>query len=202
MRVATRPTGKPPLQLGSTDPVLKPSPTVLLLVDFINPLDFEGADQLARSALRAARNAAALKQRLRSTQVIYANDNYGTWRSSFHDVLAYCQSLGGMPSDMARCLEPKPRDITVLKPRHSAFFATPVELLLEQLQAQRIVLAGLATDLCVLFTAMDVYLRGYKLWVPSDCVAAESTQRHRAALDYMRYALKADIRAAVRQRPG
>jgi nicotinamidase-related amidase len=93
-------------------------------------------------------------------------------------------------------LAPAPSDIAVLKPRHSAFFATPLAVLLAQLGARRLIVAGLAADICVLFTASDAFLRGFELWVPADCVAAESAARKRAALSFMARVLKADTRAS------
>jgi nicotinamidase-related amidase len=173
---------------------LERSASVLLLVDFINPLDFEGAQDLAAPALRAAKMTAFLKQELvnRHIPTIYANDNYGVWHSNFHDVLLHCQSLKGPAGQMAQLLAPAPADLTILKPRHSAFYGTPLELLLNQIEARCIVVAGLSADICVKLTAMDAYLRGYKVWAPSDCTAAETTRSKREALDYMSRVLKAD----------
>jgi len=187
-----------PLRVGGDKADLGVSPTILLLVDFINPLRFDGGERLARPALRAAQAAAALKRRLhkRGVQTVYANDNYGIWRSSFADVQQECESEGGVPARIARLLEPTGEDITVLQPRHSAFFQTPLQVLLDQLKAERLVLAGIATDLCVLFTAVDAHVRGYKLWVPRDCVAAESAPRQRHALRYLEDVLGIDTRAA------
>jgi nicotinamidase-related amidase len=174
---------------------LAQSPTVLLLVDFINPLEFPEAGALAPAAEQAAKQTAALKVRLGAAgvQAVYANDNYGTWHSDFHETWRHCRSLKGASRKMALALAPAPHDLTILKPRHSAFFCTPLELLLGQLKAKRLVLVGLATDMCVLFTAMDAFLRGYRLWVPADCVAAESREGSEQALAYMARALKANI---------
>jgi nicotinamidase-related amidase len=188
-----------PLKVGAEPPHLRASRTTLLLIDFINPLRFPGSERLARPALRAAQAAAVLKQQLRrrGLQTVYANDNYGIWRSSFGDVLRECEAEGGTPARMAALLVPQPQDISVLKPRHSAFFATPLQVLLEQLKAERLVLTGLVTDMCVLFTAVDAHVRGYKLWVPRDCVAAETPKRHRDALAYMETVLGIDTRPAL-----
>ena len=174
------------------------SGTVLLLVDFINPLDFEGAEQLARAAVAAGKAAARLKAdaRRRGIKAIYANDNYGLWQSDFTSVWRHCKDLGGAAGGLASDLRPEPEDLTVLKPRHSAFYCTPLELLLQQLRCKRIVVTGLATDSCVLFTAMDAYLRGYEVWVPADCAAAESARLHRASLRQMQRLLKAHIAPA------
>jgi nicotinamidase-related amidase len=177
---------------------LPPSRRVLLMVDFINPLQFDGAEDLAPGALQAARATAALKQQMqaRGERSIYANDNFGQWRSDFRMLVAHCRRRRGSAAGLVRQLAPGPDDLMVLKPRHSGFYATPLELLLEQLHAQQLVITGLATDYCVMSTAMDAYVRGYKLWVPSDCTAAESPDKHRLALDWMRDALKADTRPA------
>lgn len=174
---------------------LPPSERVLLLIDFINPLDFPGGEELAPLAVEAARASAALKQRLAAEGVtaIYANDNYGIWQSDFHSLVSGCLGMEGPPGEMARLLYPQAQDLTVLKPRHSAFFASPLELLLAQMQTRELIICGLATDICVQITAMDAFLREYRTWVPSDCSAAESREAHEAALAYMAGILKCDI---------
>lgn len=179
---------------GASD--LSPSPTVLLLVDFINPLSFDGGDTLAPDALAAARVTARLRRRMGESLTIYANDNYGTWRSDFPALWSRCAHMQGAPARIARVLKPRARDITVIKPRHSAFYNTPLEILLAQLRTRRLVIAGISADSCVFFTAMDAYLRGFKLRVPSDCVAAESPEVKRRALEHMGRVLKADVRVA------
>jgi nicotinamidase-related amidase len=183
-------------------PTLPASPVVLLLIDFINPLRFDGAQRLRAPAIEAARATAQLRHRARAAQAqtIYANDNYGVWRSDFKDLWMRCSASGGASGAISRALRPRADDFTILKPRHSAFYSTPLELLLKQLKCRRLILAGIAADNCVLFTAMDAYLRGYELWIPQDCVAAESVQAKRQALDQMRRVLKAHTRAACEPR--
>jgi nicotinamidase-related amidase len=172
---------------------------VLLLIDFINPLDFPGAEQLARPALAAARATARLKEQLAARRVpaIYANDNYGVWQSDFHSLVSACLGMEGPPGEIAGLLYPQARDLTILKPRHSAFYASPLELLLAQMQARELVICGLATDMCVQLTAMDAFLREFKIWVPSDCTAAESAATKAASLEYMATVLKCDTAPAV-----
>lgn len=200
-RLALRPPRRPALDLGGAGNLPR-SPTVLLLVDYVNPLDFPEAAELADAAVAAARATMRLKQRLARDGVmaIYANDNYGQWRSDFRDTLSHCLAQQGASAEMARLLAPQPQDLVMLKPRQSAFFATPLELLLAQMHAKTLVLAGLATDICVQLTAMDANLRGYALWVPSDCTAAESPALKKQALDYMRRVLKADVRRSTTRR--
>lgn len=179
---------------------LEASRTVLLLVDFINPLDFAGGDEIAPSALAAAERTAALRSHLagKGVRTIYANDNYGRWTSDFKELWKSCAKMGGVPRKMARLLAPTTRDFMLLKARHSAFYGTPLNLLLEQLHCKRVIVTGIAADSCVLFTAMDAYLRGYSLWVPGDCVASEATASHDAALTHMARVLKADVRPSAR----
>ena len=199
---SARPVGAPaqrPLAAGAEPGFsgggLNESPRVLLLVDWISTFDHENARQLSAPALTAAAKTARLKRRLASTgvQAVYANDNYGVWRSDFRALLRTCIDRGGTGAEIARLLQPGPEDIAVLKARHSAFFETPLQLLLQKLNTRELVLAGIATEWCVLFTAVDAYVRGYSLWVPADCVASHSVERHRAALAYIQEVLGAEI---------
>ena len=180
-----------------------PARVALLLIDFMNPFDFPNGAALARHAIGAARRTAALKARMRARRapVIYANDNFGRWESDFEAVVAHCASRGGASAQIARMLAPAPGDRSILKPRHSAFFGTPLEFLLDELHVERLVLAGLAADSCIMFTAHDAYLRKYALRIPGDCVASERDSYRRAALAYLARMLKADVAPATRQRP-
>jgi isochorismate hydrolase len=191
------PATLPPDSLRTTR--LPRSRRVLLLVDFINPLNFPGAENLAPAAVLAARATARLKQGLAAEGVptIYANDNYGVWQSDFHSQVSACLGMDGAPAEMANLLYPQASDLTLLKPRHSAFFASPLEMLLSEMQAKELIICGLATDLCIQLTAMDAFLREFEIWVPSDCTAAESAEAKDASLAYMASALRCDTAAAT-----
>jgi nicotinamidase-related amidase len=167
--------------------------TVLLLVDFLNFMDFGSARMLAPYALRAARRARELKRRLARSRVpaIYANDNFGHWESDFRAIIETCIARGGPSRKLAELMAPERDDRSVLKPRHSAFYGTPLEFLLNDLGAKRLVITGLTTDSCIMFTAHDAYVRGYQIWVPSDCVAAARPQFTRNSLQHMARVLKA-----------
>ena len=171
----------------------------LLLVDFINLFDFPHAEKLAGRAVEAAKRTAKLKERMKAEGVacIYANDNFGHWKSEFSRLVAECVGKGGASSEIARLLVPEPDDYSVLKPRHSAFYETPLAFLLEELDVSSLVITGLSTDMCVFATAQDAYVRKYALWIPSDCVAADTAEHEREALDQMARTLKADIRPST-----
>lgn len=179
------------------------SPRVLIIVDFINPLNFPGAEKLSAAALSAARATARLRDQLAQEKVtvVYANDNYGAWQSDFQSLVAQCCAREDNSGEIARLLAPRPTDITLLKPRHSAFYCTALELLLKEMGTRELILAGLATDMCVQMTAADAFLRGFEgVWVPSDCTAAETPAAKTASLAYMRDVLKCDVRTARSRR--
>jgi nicotinamidase-related amidase len=156
----------------------------VLLVDVINAFDFEGASALLPPALRAAEEIAALLRvaRERGVPVIYANDNFGKWRSDFRTLLEHCLEPDSNGRRIADLLRPRQGDYFVLKPKQSAFYETSLGLLLHHLGTKRLVICGFATDKCVLFTAIDAYLRDFELWIPADCSAAESAEGAKQAL--------------------
>jgi nicotinamidase-related amidase len=178
------------------------SERALILIDFINPLDFPGAEKLAAPGLRAARAALRLRDRLdrHGTAVVYANDNYGVWQSDFHSLVAQLLGRDDAAGEIARLLAPRATDLTLLKPRHSAFYCSPLELVLKDMEAKELVLCGLAADMCVQLTAADAFLRGFQVWVPADCTAAETPAAKAAALKYMANVLKCDVRASTARR--
>jgi len=171
-------------------------PTALLIIDMINDMQFPTAALLLRFAVPMAKRIKALSDRARKAGVpfIYVNDNFGRWRSDFKALVKHClQSRGKV---LARLLKPKANDYFVLKPKHSAFHSTTLDLLLKHLGTRRLILTGVASNICVLFTANDGYMRDFKLFIPHNCVCANTTAENDYALEQMKKILKADIRAA------
>jgi nicotinamidase-related amidase len=170
------------------------SPAALVLVDVINDLEFEGGERLLEHALPAARSIAALKRRAREAHipVVYANDNFGRWRSDLNGVVQHCLEDGVRGQPVVELLRPEVDDYFVLKPKHSAFYATTLDLLLEYLEVKHLVLCGFSGDVCVLFSASDAYMRDYHLHVPRDCVASSNPRENARILAYMKRKLNAD----------
>ena len=172
------------------------SEIAIILIDVINDLEFEEGEKLLKSALPAARNIARLKERARRANVpiIYVNDNFGRWRSDFKKIVHHCleDDVRGRP--IAKLLVPDEKDYFVLKPKHSGFFSTTLELLLQYLGVRTLVIAGFAGNNCVLFTANDAYMRDYQLLIPTDCTASNELSDNENALRQMEQVLKADTR--------
>ncbi len=172
------------------------SRVALVLIDVINDMEFEDGPALLETALPAARAIAKLKQRARQAEipVIYANDNFGRWRSDFNHTVAHCLEGGVRGEELARLLKPEQKDYFILKPKHSGFFETSLRILLEYLASRTLILAGFTGDICVMFTAKDAYMADYRLVIPSDCVASVAADQNIFALEYMQRVLKADVR--------
>jgi nicotinamidase-related amidase len=171
------------------------SDTVLLLIDVVNDFEFPRGAELLEQALPAAGKIAALRERANRARVpvIYVNDNLGRWQSRFDEIVEHCQSEGVRGREFVRQLLPGKNDYFVLKPKHSGFYQTPLDILLKHLGAKRLILTGVSTNSCVLFTANDAYMRDLELQIPSDCVAACGCDEHEFALAQMKDVLKADI---------
>ena len=167
----------------------------LLLIDWINDLEFDSGEKLLPRALAAAKATAALRRRAKQAgvPVIYCNDNFGKWRSDFRSLLDHVlkDEVRGRP--IAQLLAPDEHDYFVLKPKHSGFHSTSLDVLLAHLGASTLILTGIAGNFCVLFTAQDAYMRDFRLLVPRDCIASEEEADNRHALEHMAKVCKADI---------
>jgi nicotinamidase-related amidase len=178
--------------------------TALLLVDWINDFDFEGSEELLQGAETAAQRTAILRDRATAAglPVLYVNDNFGDWRSDFQDVIAKCRASRGRK--VVDLLVPRDGDFFVLKPKHSGFLHTPLELLLDHLDVGTLVITGLAGNICVLFTAHDAHMRDFRVVVPRDCVASNTERDNAFALEQLGRVVHADVRDSddIVMRPG
>ena len=171
-----------------------PSPVVLLVIDAINDFRFAEGRQVLKEASPMAGRIRRLKRRAQRTRIptVYVNDNFGRWRSDFRTLIAHCLRSASPGRIVTKVLRPGPLDYFVLKPKHSGFYSTTLELLLEHFGARTLIMTGLLADSCILFTAQDAYMRGYELVVPADCIAARKAEDRHRALAQMRRALRAD----------
>ena len=173
-----------------------PGAAALLIIDMINDLDFEDGAALRPHAEAAADVIARLREAADAlgTPVVYVNDNFGQWHSERSRLVAHCLRRDCQGRELARRLEPRADDYFVIKPQVSGFYATNLPVLLPRLGATRLILTGVAADICVLFTAADAHMRAYELWTPADAVASADAQHAAWALEVMRMNLGAETR--------
>jgi nicotinamidase-related amidase len=183
-----------PSTSGSHENAPDHSDIALLLIDVINDLEFPEGGQVLDAALAMAKRLAKLASRARASgvPVVYVNDNFGRWRSDFHAQVDHCLRDGVRGEPLVRLLMPSSEDYFVLKPKHSGFFSTTLDTLLGYLGARKLILTGIAGNMCVMYTANDAYMRDYRLFVPEDCTVSNTEEENRFALDHIRRLLKAD----------
>ena len=163
---------------ASSPSVCHQSDVALILVDVIKHFEFPDGSKVLRNALPIAVKLARLKRRARAAGVptIYVNDNFGQWRSDATTLVAYCQRAEAPGAEFVGAIKPDAEDYFVLKPMHT---------LLRYLNASSLILAGLATDSCILFTAHDAKMRDFQLVVPPDCCAARTRREHDQAIEHI-----------------
>jgi nicotinamidase-related amidase len=169
--------------------------TALLLIDVINDMAFPGSASLIAQADTMSRALAGFKRRAVRAGVpaIYVNDNFGQWRSDFRRTVAHCTSKSSPGRNVSARLKPSARDYFVLKPKHSGFYDTTLETLLAELEVARVIVTGIAGNICVLFTANDAYMRGLRIYAPADCIVSNTADENSYALRQIRQVLKARI---------
>jgi nicotinamidase-related amidase len=165
--------------------------TALLIVDMLNTLDFPEAKKLLPRALAAARRIARLRERCdrRRVPVIFVNDNFGHWEADWKKIFALAAREDSLGRPLAELLAPRDGDYFVLKPRHSGFYGTSLELLLDKLGKKHLLITGVAGNVCVLFTAHEAHMRGYEVTVPSDCIASNRRRDDTYAVRQLRETL-------------
>lgn len=183
-------------------PLRRRSRVALLLIDVITDFEFEDGDTLLKQTRPVAERIAKLKSKAKraGAAVIYVNDNFGRWQEDFSTMVRDFSRPDSKGGDIVSMLSPEPDDYYVLKPHRSAFYSTSLMLLLEKLGARKLMIAGITTDICVLFSANDAYMRGFELHVPQDCVTAVKDSYHKQAIDFIERVLKADVRPSNKLR--
>ncbi len=168
--------------------------TALLIIDMINDMAFDESDNLLAEIDAAVEVIAGLRQDAEAAQVpvIFVNDNFGHWQSEASRIFQHVDATRGR--EAARRLRPRQHDYFVIKPQVSGFYATNLPVLLPRLGVSRLVLTGVAADICVLFTAADAHMREYALWAPKDAVASDRPEHRDWALGIMKKSMDAETR--------
>jgi nicotinamidase-related amidase len=181
-------------------------PDALLIIDLISDFEFPDGDRLQRNSKPLIEPLLRLKTRAHAAgvPVIYVNDNRGRWQSDRSSFVAHCMNPKSKGHEIAAALCPERRDYFVFKPKHSAFFATPLDALLKHLGTQRLVLTGVTVEQCILMTAVEAYLRDMEVAVVHDCVAGlrqrDASERYIEAILHGVLAASSQIRFARRSK--
>jgi nicotinamidase-related amidase len=170
--------------------------SALAVIDMLSPYDFEDAEKVAESAASAVPRICALVERARDegVPVIYVNDNYGDWNSSVQELVD--RGMKGEHPDLVEPIRPGDDDWFVIKARHTIFYGTPLEYLLQAEDIDRLVLTGQVTEQCILYSALDAYVRHVDVAVARDAVAHIHENLADAALSMMERNMSADIASA------
>ncbi|TDL30930.1 cysteine hydrolase [Jeotgalibacillus sp. S-D1] len=171
--------------------------TAMLIIDMMNKMDFDGGEDLLTNTLPMVDRLVALKNRVKEAgiPVIYVNDNFGQWQDNAENIIEECRKKPG--KEVIEKILPDEDDYFIIKPKHSGFFGTQLDILLHQLGIDNLILTGIAGNICVLFTANDAYMREYKLYVPKDCMASEKDSDNDNAIQIIKRSLMADTTPAA-----
>lgn len=174
--------------------------TALLIIDIVTDFEFEDGDALLKQTQPMAKRLAKLRVQAKNSgiPVIYVNDNFGKWQEDFKTMVHEFTGPESKGRSVVELLKPDAQDYYVLKPHRSAFYSTTLMLLLQKLKVESLIITGITTDICVLFSANDAYMRGFELYVPRDCVAAVKPGYSKTTLDFIERVLKADIRPSTK----
>ena len=166
--------------------------SALIVVDMLNPYEHPDAEPLTRSVQQAL---PAIEHLIAGSDLtIYVNDNYGHWRSNRDELLQ--RALDGKHPELVEPIRPDNDALFVVKARHSIFYQTPLEYLLGQEGIDRVVLTGQVTEQCILYSALDAYIRHLDVRVPRDAVAHIHEDLAEAALKMMERNMSADVSPA------
>jgi nicotinamidase-related amidase len=162
--------------------------SALLILDVFNTFDFPGGSDLAERTKAVVPAIMALRGRFHASgaAVVFVNDNFGRWQNGFDELVDFVVQSGGAGREIAEALMPSSTDLKLIKPRHSAMFETALPSLLAFLEVRRLLIAGIATDSCVLATVLDAHVRGYESIVPIDTTAAQTAKRTDRTLLHLR----------------
>jgi nicotinamidase-related amidase len=174
-----------------------PVPIALLIIDVLTTFQFPDGDAILQGALKMRDALVKLKARARQAgiPVLYVNDNFGDWRSEKEVLMGRCLEAKG--GQFVRPLLPDSEDYFVLKPMHSAFYMTPLEVLLQHLQVETLILTGLTSNSCITVTAHDANMRGFDIYIPSDCSCSRSAEEHSQALAQLQAMAAANIKRST-----
>jgi nicotinamidase-related amidase len=172
--------------------------TAVLVIDMMNSYQHPDAEELIPNVEKIIDPLADLVRRARKSDdvdLVYINDNYGDFTAQFSDIVR--SALDGARPDLIKPIVPSEDCRVLTKVRHSAFYATALAYLLGRLETKRLILTGQVTEQCILYTALDAYVRHFQVVVPTDAVAHIDPDLGAAALKMMEQNMSAELTTAA-----
>jgi nicotinamidase-related amidase len=174
------------------------SDTAVLVVDMMNTYQHPDAEVLIPNVEKIIEPLADLVRRARESDgvdLVYVNDNYGDFTAEFSDIVR--SACEGARPDLVKPIVPAGDSRVLTKVRHSAFYATALAYLLNRLETKRLILTGQVTEQCILYTALDAYVRHIPMVIPTDAVAHIDAELGKAALTMMESNMDAELTTAA-----
>lgn len=170
--------------------------TALLVVDMLNPYDHSDSKPLMESVRQVVPVIAQLVADARESDlsVVYVNDNHGDWTAGRAELVESARR--GAHRELIDPIVPPADAPLVIKARHSIFYSTAAEYLLRQHGHDRLILTGQVTEQCILYSALDAYVRHFEVVVPRDAVAHIHEDLADAALRMMERNMRAHVDTA------
>lgn len=167
--------------------------SALIVIDMLNPYDHDDADELAAQVERIVDPLRRLIDGTRESdaELVWVNDNYGDFAAGRDQLVE--RALRGRHPELVEPIVPGEGCDLLQKIRHSAFYSTSLEYLLHRREVTQLILTGQVTEQCILYSALDAYVRHYSVCVPSDAVAPIDPELGDAALKMMRRNMRAEI---------
>ncbi|MBP1950427.1 isochorismatase family cysteine hydrolase [Virgibacillus litoralis] len=166
--------------------------SAIIFIDIINNFNFDGSEKLLKNTNEILPHLKRLRSfgKKSNIPIIYVNDHYGLWQADFRKIINHCENK--FSQHIIHELKPDDDDYFLIKPQHSAFFQSPLHALLNDLGKTNLILAGIAGDICILFTAKDAYMYQYSMHIPKNCMASEEKEGNEYALYLMRSVMDAN----------
>ena len=174
------------------------SDTAVLVIDMMNTYQHPDAEVLVPNVAKIIEPLSHLVRHARETDdvdLVYVNDNYGDFTADFSDLVR--SACDGERPDLVDPIVPNQDSRTLTKVRHSAFYASPLAYLLRRLGTERLVLTGQVTEQCILYSALDAYVRHFAVVIPTDAVAGIDAELSDAALRMMQRNMDAELTTAA-----
>jgi nicotinamidase-related amidase len=172
--------------------------SALIVTDMLNRYEHEDAEPLVESVRHMLPNLQSLiaDAKDHDTLVVYVNDNHGDWTAGRREMVQ--SALQGAEPSLVEPIVPPDDAPFVVKARHSVFYGTQLEYMLYQHDVKRLVMAGQVTEQCILYSALDAYVRHYEVVIPRDAVAHILPDLADAALRMMERNMRAEVIPAAR----